>query len=157
MTDGFKASLMTPKLTALKLAKVALQDQVGSYLGRKAKLIPAAGEPGDVALMSAPDVLAGMRAITPLDSAWVNLVAARAGLKIGLYRPGAHADRITCPLLICACDKDSLVDADAAEKVAHAAPQGELARYPIGHFDIYTGEWWERAVTRQTEFFVRHL
>jgi pimeloyl-ACP methyl ester carboxylesterase len=157
MTDGFKASLMTPKLTALKLAKVALQDQVGSYLGRKAKLIPAAGEPGDVALMSAPDALPGMRAITPPDSTWVNLVAARAGLKIGLYRPGAHADRITCPLLICVCDKDSLVDADAAEKVAHDAPQGEVARYPIGHFDIYSGEWWERAVTRQTEFFVRHL
>ena len=93
MTDGLKASLMTPKLTALKLGKVALQDQVGSYLGRKAKLIPAAGKPGDVALMSAPDVLPGFRSITPPDSAWVNLVAARAGLKIGLYRPGARADR----------------------------------------------------------------
>ena len=88
MTDGLKASLMTPKLTALKLAKVALQDQLGSYFGRKAKLIPAAGEPGEVALMSAPDVLPGFKAITPPDSAWVNLVAARAGLKIGLYRPG---------------------------------------------------------------------
>ena len=35
MTDGLKASLMTPKLTAAKLAKVALQDQVGSILGRR--------------------------------------------------------------------------------------------------------------------------
>ena len=128
MTDGLKASLMTPKLTALKLGKVALQDQIGSYLGRKAKLIPAAGKPGELAMMSAPDVLPGFKAITPPDSAWVNLVAARAGLKIGLYRPGAHADKITCPLLICVCDKDSLVDADAAEKVAHDAPQGEVAR-----------------------------
>ncbi len=157
MTDGLKASLMTPKLTALKLGKVALQDQIGSYLGRKAKLIPAAGKPGDVAVMSAPDVLPGFRSITPPDSAWVNLVAARVALKIGLYRPGARASQINCPLLICVCDKDSLVDADAGEKVAHDAPQGEVARYPIGHFDIYNGEWWERAVTRQTEFFVRHL
>ena len=157
MTDGLKASLMTPKLTALKLGRVALQDQVGSYLGRKAKLIPAAGKPGDVAVMTAPDALPGFRSITPPDSAWVNLVAARVALKIGLYRPGARASQITCPLLICVCDKDSLVDADAGEKVAHDAPQGEVARYPIGHFDIYSGEWWERAVTRQTEFFVRHL
>ena len=157
MTDGLKASLMTPKLTALKLGKVAMQDQLGSYLGRKAKLIPAAGKPGDVAVMTAPDVLPGFRSITPPDSAWVNLVAARVALKIGLYRPGSRASQITCPLLICVCDKDSLVDADAAEQVAHVAPQGEVVRYPIGHFDIYTGEWWERAVTRQTEFFVRHL
>ena len=46
---------------------------------------------------------------------------------------------------------------DAAAKVADDAPQGELARYPIGHFEIYTGEWFERAVTRQAEFLARHL
>ena len=157
MTDGLKASLMTPKLTALKLAKVALQDQVGSYFGRKAKLIKAAGKPGEVALMSAPDVLPGLRSITPPDSAWINLVAARAGLTIGFYRPGSRAARIACPLLICVCDKDSLVDAEAADKVAHDAPQGEVVHYPIGHFDIYTGEWWERASSRQAEFLARHL
>jgi dienelactone hydrolase len=157
MTDGLKASLMTPKLTALKLGKVALQDLIGSYFGRRPKLIPAAGKPGELALMSAPDALPGMRSITPAESAWVNLVAARVALKIGLYRPGARASRIECPLLICVCDKDSLVDAEAAEKVAHDAPQGEVAHYPIGHFDIYTGEWFERAVSRQTEFLARHL
>ena len=46
MTDGLKASLMTPKLTALKLAKVALQDQVGSYFGRKAEADPGGGQAG---------------------------------------------------------------------------------------------------------------
>ena len=30
-------------------------------------------------------------------------------------------------------------------------------RYPIGHFEIYTGEWFERAVSRQAEFLARHL
>ena len=35
MTDGFKASLLAPKMTALKLTKVALQDQVGARFGRK--------------------------------------------------------------------------------------------------------------------------
>ena len=61
MTDGLKASLMTPKLTALKLGKVALQDQLGSYSAARPKLIPAAGKPGDVAIMSAPDVAARLR------------------------------------------------------------------------------------------------
>ena len=64
---------------------------------------------------------------------------------------------ITCPLLICLCEKDSLVSTKATEKVADEAPQGELTRYPIGHFDIYTGEWFERAVSRQAEFLARHL
>jgi fermentation-respiration switch protein FrsA (DUF1100 family) len=157
MTDGLKASLMMPKLTAAKVAKVALQDQVGSYLGRRPKLIPAVGRPGELALMSADDAVPGFASITPPDSAWRNAVAARVGLKIGLYRPGQHAADIACPLLICVCDKDSLVDVAASDKVAHDAPQGEVAHYPIGHFDIYTGAWFEQAVSRQAEFLVRHL
>ena len=55
------------------------------------------------------------------------------------------------------CEQDSLVDVNASEKVAQDAPQGEVAHYPIGHFEIYTGEWFERAVTRQAEFLARHL
>jgi fermentation-respiration switch protein FrsA (DUF1100 family) len=157
MTDGLLAALMTPPLTAVKLGRAALQDQLGSLAGRRPKLIKAAGHPGELAVMSAPDVMPGFESITPPDSAWVNAVAARIGLKIGLYRPGRHAAKITCPLLICLAEKDSLVSVKATEKVADAAPQAELARYPIGHFDIYTGEWFERAVSRQAEFLARHL
>ena len=62
-----------------------------------------------------------------------------------------------CPILVCICDQDSLVDVKASDQVAHDAPQGEVAHYPIGHFDIYTGEWFERAVSRQSEFLARHL
>jgi dienelactone hydrolase len=157
MTDGLKASLLTPKLTAAKLAKVALQDEAGSHLGRRPKLIPAVGRPGELALMSSDDAVAGFASITPPDSAWVNAVGARIGLRIGLYRPGRHAELIACPLLVCVCDHDSLVDVEASDKVARDAPQGEVAHYPIGHFDIYTGEWFERAVSRQAEFLARHL
>jgi hypothetical protein len=49
------------------------------------------------------------------------------------------------------------VSTKAAEKVAQRAPRGESRHYPIGHFDIYTGEWFERAVADQTEFLTRHL
>jgi dienelactone hydrolase len=157
MTDGFKASLLAPKATAAKLTKLALQDAGGARFGRAPKLVKAAGRPGEVALMSAPDTLAGFESITPPDSIWVNAVSARAGLEILRYRPGRHARRIACPLLVCVCDGDTLVDNRAADKVARTAPLGEVAHYPIGHFEIYTGEWFERAVTRQAEFFTRHL
>jgi fermentation-respiration switch protein FrsA (DUF1100 family) len=157
MTDGLLASLMTPPMTAVKLGRAALQDQLGALAGRRPKLVKAAGYPGELAVMSAPDVMPGFESITPPDSMWVNAVAARIGLKIGLFRPGRHARDIACPLLICMADKDSLVSTKDTEKVAREAPQAELARYPIGHFDIYTGEWFERAVSRQAEFLARHL
>jgi dienelactone hydrolase len=157
MTDGLKASLLAPKATAAKLTKLALQDAVGARFGRVPKLVKAAGKPGEVALMSADDTLPGFESITPPDSVWVNTISARAGLEILRYRPGTKAKQIVCPLLVCICDHDSLVDTGASERVAHDAPQGEVVRYPIGHFEIYTGDWFERAVSRQSEFLVRHL
>jgi dienelactone hydrolase len=157
MTDGLKASLKADKRTAPKLAKLALQDRIGARFGRGPKLVKAAGRPGEVALMAAPDTLPGFESITPPDSLWRNAISARAGLAIPLYRPGTRAAEIQCPLLVCICDEDALIDVDAADKVAFDAPQGEVAHYPIGHFEIYTGEWFERAVSRQAEFLARHL
>jgi hypothetical protein len=157
MTDGLKASLRADKKTAPKLAKLALQDRLGAHFGRRPKLVKAAGRPGEVALMAAPDTLPGIESITPPDTVWRNAISARAALAIGFYRPGRRAAEIQCPLLVCICDHDALVDNKAAEQVAFDAPHGEVAHYPIGHFEIYTGEWFERAVSRQAEFLARHL
>jgi hypothetical protein len=33
----------------------------------------------------------------------------------------------------------------------------ELIKYPFGHFDIYTGDAFKDAVTRQTRFLLAHL
>ena len=43
--------------------------------------------------------------------------------------------------------------------MAERAPAGELVEYggDHGHFDIYRGELFERAVADQTEFLVRTL
>ncbi len=157
MTDGLLATLRVPPRTSLKLARAALQDQARALARRPPLLIPAVGAPGELAFMSSPDAQPGFASLTPPDSTWRNAVAARLGLRIGLYRPGRAAKRITAPLLICLCEHDALVNLKATEQVAHDAPQGELARFPIGHFDIYTGDWFERAVSRQAEFLVRHL
>ena len=42
-------------------------------------------------------------------------------------------------------------------KAASKAPRAEVKRYPIGHFDIYVGEAFERAVADQADFLQRHL
>jgi pimeloyl-ACP methyl ester carboxylesterase len=157
MTDGLLATLRVPPRTSVKLARAALQDVARSLAGRPPLLVPAVGEPGELAFMTAPDAVPGFASLTPPGSTWRNAVAARLGLRIGLYRPGRRAAKNTAPLLVCLCEQDSLVNLRATEKVAEAAPRGELARFPIGHFDIYTGDWFEQAVARQTEFFLDHL
>jgi fermentation-respiration switch protein FrsA (DUF1100 family) len=157
MTDGLLAALKVPPLQSLKLARAALQDTARALAGRPPKLIPAAAPPGELALMATEDALPGMTRLAGPESTWRNAASARVGLRIPLYRPGRHAAKIACPLLVCICDEDTLVSVKAAAKVAERAPRGEVRHYPIGHFDIYDGEWFERAVADQTEFLTTRM
>jgi hypothetical protein len=59
--------------------------------------------------------------------------------------------------LSCLCDRDAVALADVAAGYAATAARAEVKRYPIGHFEIYLGEHFERAVSDQTEFLIPHL
>jgi fermentation-respiration switch protein FrsA (DUF1100 family) len=142
---------------SLKLTAAGLRDQAGALLGRSPHYIPAVGLAGSSAVMTSPDAEPGMKALVPSDSTWVNRVAARVALRVGMYRPGRKAGRLRCPILYCLCDEDLVTPADVAAKCAAKAQLAEVKHYPIGHFDIYLGEPFERAVTDQTEFLTRTL
>jgi hypothetical protein len=42
-------------------------------------------------------------------------------------------------------------------RYAEQAPRGEIKRYPVGHFDIYSGTAFELVVADQVDFLTRHL
>jgi hypothetical protein len=42
-------------------------------------------------------------------------------------------------------------------RLADQLPQAELVRLPVGHFDVYTGEWLEQTLALETDFFVKWL
>jgi dienelactone hydrolase len=156
-TDGL-ASL--PKMGPVNIAKATfagLRDQLGALSGRRPHYIPAVGPPGSFAVMTTPDAQPGFEALLPPDTRWENRVAARVALRVAGYRPGRSAAKLACPALFCVCDGDTVAPAKATVKFAQAAPRAEIRRYPVGHFEIYLGEAWERAVSDQTEFLLDHL
>jgi dienelactone hydrolase len=151
-TDGL-ASLPKLGLRNLMLATIAgLRDQLGALAGRPPHYIPAVGPPGSLAAMSTPDAEPGFAALTPPDTLWENRVAARISLAVGFYRPGRSAASLSCPILFCVCDRDTIAPAAQTLKFAATTPHAEVRRYPVGHFDIYVGETWEQAVADQTDF-----
>lgn len=156
-TDGIATA---PRLGAVNLVKATaagLRDQLGALAGRAPQYMAAVGEPGSFAAMTTAESKPGMDALIPEQTRWENRVAARITLRLASYRPGRRAPFISCPLLGCVCDRDSLAPADRTVALLSKAPLAEIKRYPIGHFEIYVGEWWERAVADQTEFLSRHL
>lgn len=156
-TDGLAALRLVPPKNLLRSPVEAVLDQVGALRGRPARTIPAVGAPGTFAVMTAPEAEPGFRSIAPEWSRWRNEVAARIMLRISLYRPAAGAAKIACPFLVCACDADQTTPPGPAVAAAERAPRGEVRRYPIGHFEIYTGDGFEQAVADQVEFLTRTL
>jgi fermentation-respiration switch protein FrsA (DUF1100 family) len=53
--------------------------------------------------------------------------------------------------------EDAITPAAFARAAAARAPHAEVRTYPGGHFDIYVGDAFERAVADRVAFLSRHL
>ena len=156
-TDGLATLPKLGVANVVRGAVAGLRDQLGALVGRAPYYVPVTGEPGSFAVMTTPDSKRGIEAMVPAETRWENRVAARILVWIGLYRPGRQTARITCPVLVCACEGDALAPATRTAALASKAPRAEVKRYPFGHFDIYVGEPFEQAVGDQAAFLKRHL
>jgi uncharacterized protein len=141
-------------LSAMTLA--GIRDALGALRGRPPLTLPIVAAPGTLAAMSTPDAEPGYRAIT--GPTWRNEFAARFAVTAALYRPGLKADRLPCPILVQIADRDAVAPPNAAEEAAWLATgRAEVRTYPVGHFDVYRGEPFERCVADQLYFLTRHL
>jgi dienelactone hydrolase len=156
-TDGVASVRTLSPAIFGRVGILAARDVIAARLGRPPVMIPAAGRPGEVALMNAPDVYPGYLRLVPEGQTVPNEVAARFALKVAAYRPGRLAARIACPILFCVCEADSVAPAVPTLRYAAKAPRGEVRMYPEGHFDIYVGDAFERVVADQLAFLDRHL
>ncbi|MYT73423.1 MULTISPECIES: alpha/beta fold hydrolase [unclassified Streptomyces] len=148
---------MTP-VAVLRLMTLAVVDSVGSLFGRRPVLIRTAGARGDVASLTTEDALDGDRALDPDRhyEGWKQTVAARIALQMGGYRPGRHASRIRCPLLVVVADQDRSTLPGPALRAAAAAPGGEVLHLSGRHYAAFQ-ESHEEAVEREVAFLRKHL
>jgi alpha-beta hydrolase superfamily lysophospholipase len=155
--DGATALRALSLRQSLALGGAALLDVVADRLGRGPRYVPIVGPPGSAAAMSSHDAEPGYRSLFPDGYPLRNEVTARTLLQVGRYRPGRAASQITCPLLVCVVEHDAVTPAGPALRAASRAPRGEVRRYDAGHFDIYVGELFERAVADHVDFLRRHV
>lgn len=144
-------------LAQLRLTGRAILDALGAWIGRSPLLVPLAGEPGTVAMLSTPDALQGDTALHgERYPEWQQMVAARTVLRLSVYRPGRHAARITSPLLVVVCDDDRSTPPGPAVQAAERAPRGEVAHLFGRHYAPFV-EAHENAVEIEVAFLERHL
>lgn len=155
--DGIVTALAQGFRHMLQSLVAGVRDELRQLRRQSPYYIKTVGATGTLAAITSPGAEESYRTAAPENSQWQNRVAARILLQIALYRPIKAAPRIQCPLLICICEHDLLTPPKPAAHASQLAPQGELHSYKGSHFDIYTGEVFEQAVSDQCRFLTRHL
>jgi uncharacterized protein len=145
-------------LAMLRFTVRGIADELGGLLGRPPLLVPLAGEPGTVAVLTTPDGREGGRVLNPANAYpdWQQAVAARSALRMAFYSPGRDAARVSCPLLVLVADQDQSALAAPGIRAARQAPHAELIRLPGGHYAAFLDAH-EQAVAAELSFLRRHL
>jgi uncharacterized protein len=139
-----------------RMTMVGVRDAVRMLRRQEPLMIPTVGRPGELAGMSSEESEPGMRAIA--GPTWRNEVTGRAAFAEWRNRAITRMDKVRCPILVVIADRDSIAPAAAARAAAwRAKGHVEVRDYPCLHFDIYVGEWRERAIGDQLHFLRRHL
>lgn len=155
--DGIATALAQGFRHILQSLIAGVRDELHQLRGQSPYYIKTVGASGTLAAITSPGAEESYHAAAPEDSQWENRVAARILLHTALYCPIKAAPRVQCPLLICICEHDLLTPPKPAIHTSRLAPQGELRCYKGGHFDMYTGEVFEQAVSDQCRFLTQHL
>ena len=140
----------------LRLIVHGQRDVCRGLLGLPPHRIPIVGKPGSISMLTTPGELEFFERFAP--KTFVNETCARIIIRGDKYRPINDAADVRCPVLMQVCEKDEIIPvsaARAAEKLM--GPHVDARYYPIGHFDIYKGENFERSVADQIEFLQKHL
>jgi hypothetical protein len=64
---------------------------------------------------------------------------------------------VQAPLLVCVCDRETLMDPGYAVRAADLAPRGVARRYDSDHFEIYHPPLVSTVLADQTDFLRKHL
>lgn len=133
----------------------ALRDLGRKVTFRSPHYVPIAGQPEEFAALNRPGALEGYESIN--DGDWDNRCAARILLTVLAYRPIASAGAVDCPVLVVEAEEDNIVTGATVDRLVNRLDDVERVRYPVGHFDVYTGEPFEEVVAREAAFLERHL
>lgn len=96
--------------------------------------------------------------VTPDGGTMTNGIAARMALTLAQYRPVRALRRSgSTPIFVAACDRDTVAPPAPLVRAARRHANLTVQRYPYGHFDIYIGDGFTRAVADQAAFLREHL
>jgi fermentation-respiration switch protein FrsA (DUF1100 family) len=157
MVHGPAAARRLGVAQALRLTPLIAEDALRAVLRRRRRYVPIVGPPGSKAVVTIEGAEAGWLSTVPAGGHFENRVAAADAIGLVVTSALRHAADIAAPLLVCACDRENLIDPKYVELAARRAPRGEVRHYDADHFEIYHPPLVEQALADQIAFLSEHL
>ena len=129
-----------------------LSDLVRAALGLDRRYVPVVGRPGELAFVNRPGAYEGWYSVIPPGYAFDNRIPAGAGLTMLFYDVSTKARQVECPILVCVCDEEDLMDPAIAARFAAEAPRGVAKHYDADHFAVYHPPVVDRMIEDQIDF-----
>jgi len=135
-----------------QLTTAALVDSFGALVGARPYEYPVVAKPGKKGVMNTPGSYEGYLKLAPQKTNWRNAVPARVGLYVPWYSPIKKAHKVTCPVLILAATKDSLIPVEAVKRMADKVPDVEYQELDTDHFQPYVEPYFSDNMNIQQQF-----
>lgn len=134
-----------------------LRDVIGAALFNRRHYVPIVSAPDTFGMLNTPDALEGWEKSRPPGTSPERKCPANIALTGFFYRPIKYASRVTCPALIIYAKQDTLISDQDVRKTAGLMPRATVVGLPVEHFDIYTGETFEKAARMEADFLKKQL
>lgn len=144
-------------LAALRLTPAIAEDLLRVIVRRGRRYVPIVGPPGSLAMVTVAGAESGWNSTVPPGCQFDNRITAADAVAMVTTSALRHAGQVDAPLLVCVCDRETLMDPTYAALVARRAPRGVARHYDSDHFAIYHPPIVAGVLADQTAFLQEHL
>ncbi len=157
IVHGPSAARRLGLVAALRLAPAITLDVLRVLARRGRQYVPIVGPPGSLAMVTVAGAEAGWNSTVPAGVHFENRIAAADAVTMVTTSAIRQARYVAAPLLVCVCDRETLMDPAYAALVARRAPRGVARHYDSDHFEVYHPPLVSRVLADQIAFLQEHL
>lgn len=155
--DGQESLKLYPKKYLSKVSALVAKDYMSKRLGLEPHTLPVIAETGYACLASA-DSYHGYLSIVPPYINRVEQIPARIMFSLARYRPIQFVRKISIPVFLLGAVYDQIVPIELTRLCAtNLVPFAQYHEFPIGHFDPFQAEWFNKNIRLQISFLHQHV